>query len=151
MPVDFLPPELLHHDDDKYETVTSTNFPDEKTEPQSRSTLRKSASAPQLRSHMGMQWHTKERGSMSSWRDSHAMHDEGHPHHERHKEIAEEGYEQSGPQSRVDSVKAFFDGLPKFDPDVVPLKVRKVGAKFAEENGACSCPAIRSTIFEPAV
>jgi hypothetical protein len=148
MPVDFLPPELLQHDGNDDATVDRTEslrLPAFEVEPgttrgDSPNTVARSASAPQLHAtHMGMQFHNAERGSMRQSRDLHAMHDESHPHYERHQELADEGYDLSDSESREASVKAFFDGLPKFDADVVPLKVRKVGAKFAEENGECSC------------
>lgn len=146
MPVDFLPRELLHHEhvEEGTESAALTigvhsgaptvdaDTPNEAATPQ-----RSNVAAHLHTTHMGMKFLKEERGIMSSSRDFHALHDESHPHHERHKEIAEEGYGTSdSADSREASVKAFFAAFPKFDADVIPLKVRKVGANFAQENGA---------------
>ena len=44
--------------------------------------------------------------------------------------------DDSTPDARAASVQAFFKGFPGFDPEVVPLKVRKDSRKFANENAA---------------
>ena len=140
LPVDFLPPDLLmaaptcaSGGDDAVDTATTSSRDDAGAET-------KRSGSRLLR--VGLQFHEVESENISTIRDHHAVNDEAHPHHERHKELAEAGYHTPKSHSsmdsaeRVASVEAFFSGFPQFDADVVPLKVRTDGAKFAAENGA---------------
>lgn len=146
LPVDFLPPDLLQSPSggtikSPQPKVASAGDEEDTSddEPIASTTPRGTSTHMGWHSIHGMQFHESENESLSTKRDLHAVHDKSHPHHERHKVLAEEGYVSgrsltADSNAREDSIKAFFDGFPQFDLDVVPLKVRKDGAKFAAEN-----------------
>lgn len=127
LPVDFLPEELLDRGgsqdkDDGSEVAQDVD-------------------------HMDMELlHQHGESTLQLRQSAAAVHDEDHPHHERHKQLAKDGYSisenivESDPQ-RKDSVRAFFDSFPEFETNLVPLKVRRDPTKFSEENGACAYAA----------
>ena len=89
--------------------------------------------------HDSMQFHLHEVSSLAEHRSTEAIFDTDHPKHARHRQLSMDGMidaDDSTPDARAASVQAFFKGFPSFDPEVVPLKVRKDSRKFANENAA---------------